>query len=159
MLTVWEIIGGKDELSSTSMAQLLRRHREIFSVTCLRFASELPHLTGGFFSQTGPRLNFLVQYILYTLHRLTLVVAIRQIWGQVRERMVDVFTSTLVKNNITFSFSSHIRKFRRDRLQSHIWLTSSSYMVKYLRNSSYMTLQPIPSEFPYIWGKFLFLFY
>ncbi len=24
---------------------------------------------------------------------------------------------------------------------------------------SYMTLQPIPSEFPYIWGKFSFLFY
>ncbi len=25
--------------------------------------------------------------------------------------------------------------------------------------SSYMTLHPIPSEFPYIWGKFSFLFY
>ncbi len=35
-------------------------------------------------------------------------------------------------------FSSYIRKFRRDRLQSHKWLTASSYMVKYLRISSYM---------------------
>ncbi len=41
-------------------------------------------------------------------------------------------------------------------------------MVKYLRissytvlgcPSSYMILPPIPSEFPYIWGKFHFLFY
>jgi hypothetical protein len=40
-------------------------------------------------------------------------------------------------------------------------------MTKYLRicsyvlgsPSSYMTVQPIPSEFPYIWGKFRFLFY
>jgi len=34
--------------------------------------------------------------------------------------------------------SSYIRKFRRDRLQSHIWLTASSHMVKYLRISSYI---------------------
>jgi hypothetical protein len=38
-------------------------------------------------------------------------------------------------------------------------------MGKYLRissilesPSSYMTLQPIPSKFPYIWGKFIFSF-
>jgi hypothetical protein len=31
-----------------------------------------------------------------------------------------------------------IRKFRRDRLQSHILLTASSYMIKYLRLSSYI---------------------
>jgi len=31
----------------------------------------------------------------------------------------------------------------------------SSYIRK---PSSYMTLHPIPSEFPYIWGKFCFLF-
>ncbi len=62
--------------------------------------------------------------------------------------------------------SSFIRKSRRERLLSQIWLTASSYMTKYLRissstrnPSSYMTLQPLPSEFPYIWGKFLFLFY
>jgi hypothetical protein len=41
---------------------------------------------------------------------------------------------------------------------------ASSYMVNYLRIFSYirnpflMTLQPIPSEFPYIWGRFRFLF-
>jgi hypothetical protein len=47
-------------------------------------------------------------------------------------------------------FSSYIRKFRRDRLQSHIRLTTSSYMVKssytvLVSPSSYMTFQPIPS--------------
>jgi hypothetical protein len=41
---------------------------------------------------------------------------------------------------------------------------AKSYMIKYLRISSYirktflMTLQLIPSEFPYMWGKFRFLF-
>ncbi len=43
---------------------------------------------------------------------------------------------TLIKNKI--KFSSYIRKFTLDRLQSHIWLTTSSYMVKYLRLFSYI---------------------
>ena len=70
------------------------------------------------------------------------------------------------------------KEIKRDRVQSHIWLTVSSYMGKNLRISSYitniwgnaqifplgspssnMTLHPIPSEFPYIWGIFCFLFY
>jgi hypothetical protein len=34
--------------------------------------------------------------------------------------------------------SSYIRKFRMKQLQSHIWLTASSYMGKYLRTSSYL---------------------
>ncbi len=47
-------------------------------------------------------------------------------------------------------------------------VTASSYMVKYLRissytvlgiPSSYMTLQLLHSEFPYIWGQFYFIFY
>ncbi len=52
-----------------------------------------------------------------------------------------------------------------EQLQSHIWLMASSYMEEYLRishilgrPSSYMTLQLLHSEFPYIWGKFDFLF-
>ncbi len=55
----------------------------------------------------------------------------------------------------------YIRKSRRERLQSHIWLTVSSFMTKYLRISSWMTLQPLPSEFPYILyeTKFYFIFY
>jgi len=65
--------------------------------------------------------------------------------------------ATLIKKKT--KFSSYLRKSRRERLQSHIWLTVSSYMTKYLRISSYMTLQPFPSEFPYIWGKFYFHFY
>ncbi len=35
-------------------------------------------------------------------------------------------------------FSSYIRKLRMEQLQSHIWLTAFSYMVKYLRISSYI---------------------
>ncbi len=35
-------------------------------------------------------------------------------------------------------FSSYKRKFRMEQLQSHIWLTASSYMGKYLRISSYI---------------------
>jgi hypothetical protein len=53
-----------------------------------------------------------------------------------------------------------------EQLQSHIWLTASSYLGKYFRissyirkPSSYMTLQLLHSEFPYIWGKFDLLFY
>ncbi len=64
--------------------------------------------------------------------------------------------------------SSYLRKFRWELLQSHIWLTASSNMTKYLlissfcilgSPSSYMTLQPLRSKFPYIWGKFNILFY
>ncbi len=52
-------------------------------------------------------------------------------------------------------------------MQSHLWLTASSYMTKYLRISSYIRktyliyvpyLHLIPSKFPDIWGKFSFLF-
>jgi hypothetical protein len=57
-------------------------------------------------------------------------------------------------------FSSCIRKSRVEQLQSHIWLTAaSSYITKYWHissytvlgsPSSYLTLQPLPYEFPYI---------
>ncbi len=67
----------------------------------------------------------------------------------------------LIKNKIKGN-----KEIRRDRMQSHIWLTSSSYMGKICAfphqlgsPSSYMTLHPIPSEFPYIWGKILFSFF
>ncbi len=79
-----------------------------------------------------------------------------------------------VCHNVTYTdkkenqkFSSYVRKFRMEQLHSHIWLMATSYMRKYLRissyiigsPSSYMTLQLLHSEFPYIWGKFYFLFY
>ncbi len=35
-------------------------------------------------------------------------------------------------------FSSYIRKFRREQLQSHTWLPAFSYMTKYFRISSYI---------------------
>ncbi len=71
------------------------------------------------------------------------------------------YTEDFYTNKKENNFSSYIRKSRRERLQSHIWLTASSYMTKYLRISSYTvlgslssytTLQPLPSEFPYIKG-------
>jgi hypothetical protein len=43
---------------------------------------------------------------------------------------------TMIKKKI--EFSSYIRNFRRDRVQSHTCLTASSYMTKYLRTSSYI---------------------
>ncbi len=62
-------------------------------------------------------------------------------------------------------FSSYIRKFRWDRVQSHIWGRAShlNFLI-YEKNlifcrQSYMTFQPIPSEFPYIWGEFDFFFF
>ena len=54
-------------------------------------------------------------------------------------------TSTLIKKKI--KFSSHIRKFRREQLQSYIWLTASSYMVKYLRISPYTRKPFLISDF------------
>ncbi len=62
-------------------------------------------------------------------------------------------------------FSSYIRKFRRDRVQRHIWRTASPYMTKCAfphilgSPSSYMTLHPIHSEFPHIWGNIFFFFF
>ncbi len=55
----------------------------------------------------------------------------------------EVFVSTLIKKKI--EFSSYIRKFRRELLQSLIWLTASSNMTKYLRISSYL------EALPHIW--------
>ncbi len=76
-----------------------------------------------------------------------------------------LFSFTQKKNQIFLIY----KEIEMDRLQSHIWLMASSYMGKYLRFSSYtvlespsfsyMTLQPIPSKFSYVWGKFHFLFY
>jgi len=74
----------------------------------------------------------------------------------------------VTKTDLKIKFSSYIRKFRMELLRSHIWLTASSYMVKYLHispytvlgsPSSYMTLQLLHSESPYKWGKSYFLFY
>ncbi len=42
----------------------------------------------------------------------------------------------LIKNKI--KFSSYIRKFRVEQLQSHIWIKASSYMGKYFCISSYI---------------------
>ncbi len=70
------------------------------------------------------------------------------------EKRITTACYTLIKKEI--KFSSYIRGM--EQLKGHIWLTASSYMGKYCP-SSYMTLQQLHSEFPYIWGKFDFLFY
>ncbi len=60
--------------------------------------------------------------------------------------------SALIKKKTKFSW--YKRKASR--------LTVSSFMTKNIcafNPSSYMTLQPLPSEFPYRWGKFYFIFY
>jgi hypothetical protein len=71
-----------------------------------------------------------------------------------------IVITALIKKKI--KFSSYMRKFRREQLQSHLRLTASSYMTKYWRISSYirkpfliyMTVQLFPSEYPYIRGIF-----
>ncbi len=50
-------------------------------------------------------------------------------------RQINVQASLIKKENQIFSY---IRKFRMEQLQSHIWLTASSYMGKYLSISSYI---------------------
>jgi hypothetical protein len=57
-----------------------------------------------------------------------------RIWGT-REKD-RLFNNALIKNKIKFSL--YIRKCRTEQLKSHIWLTASSYMGKYLRISSYI---------------------
>ncbi len=51
-------------------------------------------------------------------------------------RVTTCIYPTLIKKKI--KFSSYIRKFRVEQLQSHIWLTASSYIGKYMRISSYI---------------------
>ncbi len=72
--------------------------------------------------------------------------------------------STLVKKKI--KFSSYVRKFRWGRLQSHVWLTASLYMVKYLRIFSYIRnpfliyeLATNPIWISFYLRKIYFLFY
>ena len=55
--------------------------------------------------------------------------------------------------------SSHMRKFRSEQLQSLIWgREMRKFLVIYEEAVSNIWLV-IPSEFPYKWGKFSFLFY
>ncbi len=97
----------------------------------------------------------ILHYILYSFmeykqscNSLTHIIVIRHITIEkhcctfsrllgIRVHFVTPFQAgTLIKKEI--KFSSYLRKFRRDRLQSHIWLTASSYMIKCLRISSYI---------------------
>ncbi len=68
-----------------------------------------------------------------------------------------VITEGRTLSNKKIKLSSYIRKFICN--QSHIWLNIWAFPHLLGAPSSYMALQPIPSEFPYIWWKFCFLFY
>jgi hypothetical protein len=78
---------------------------------------------------------------------------------------VFVSQTSLIKKKS--KFSSYKRRSRRVRLQSHIWLTASSYMTKYLR-ISHISQKPFliydfATAFIWIslysiWGKFYFIF-
>ncbi len=50
-------------------------------------------------------------------------------------------------------------KFRKDRVQSHMWLTASSYMVKYLLISLYIRKPFLTLEFPNIYEKNILFFF
>ncbi len=60
----------------------------------------------------------------------------RREYNTKRPTLVFFLGPTLIKKKI--KFSSYRRKFRVEQLQSHIWLTASSNMGNYLRNSSYI---------------------
>ncbi len=52
-------------------------------------------------------------------------------------RTLYLYGNTALKKK-KIKFSSYRRKFRMKHLQSHIWITASSYMVKYLHISPYI---------------------
>jgi hypothetical protein len=54
------------------------------------------------------------------------------------ENVIVCLLGITYKHVTLIKFSSYIRKFRMEQLQSHIWLTASSYIGKYLRISSYI---------------------
>ncbi len=73
--------------------------------------------------------------------------------------------STLIKKKI--KFSAYLRKFRMEQLQSHIWLTTFSYMGKYLQISHIIRKPFLKYDFASaplwislysIWWKFYFIF-
>jgi hypothetical protein len=73
--------------------------------------------------------------------------------------------ATLIKKKIRLS--SYIRKFRMEQLQSHIWLTASSYIWWNICAFPHI-LESLPHiwlcncsilNFPSLWVKFYFIFY
>ena len=100
-------------------------------------------------------LNNLLQPVRHTLHHVADYSNLDRCQGAL---------VTLIKKKR--KFSSYSGKFRMEQLRSHIRLTASSYMGKYLLISSYIRkpfliydFQPLHSEIPCIEGKFYFIFY
>ncbi len=81
----------------------------------------------------------------------------------------DEQNCTLIKKEILFS--SYIKRIHNGAvaksylisglLNPHIWgnICAFPHILRIGNPSSYMTLQLLHSEFPYIWGKFSFSFY
>ncbi len=86
--------------------------------------------TLSFFSKNSSSLYFSITFIIATF-RIKTGVYERQ---TLQTRRLS--GSALIKKKI--KFSSYIGKFRVEQLQSHIWLTASSYMGKYFCISSYI---------------------
>jgi hypothetical protein len=70
---------------------------------------------------------------------------------------------TLIKKKT--KFSSYLRKFRWDWVKAiyeeglpHIWGNAQIFSPYMRRSLVIYVFAPEPSEFPYIWGKFYFLF-
>ncbi len=76
--------------------------------------------------------------------------------------MIVARWATLIKKKAKFSSyigkSGSKRSYMYDLRPPHIWLNICAFPHILGSPSSYMTLQPLPSEYPNIWGKFLFLF-
>jgi hypothetical protein len=56
-------------------------------------------------------------------------------WAKTGQSIANIRQRSIPLSRKTY-ICSYVRKFRMEQLQSNIWLTASSYMVKYLRISS-----------------------
>jgi hypothetical protein len=63
-------------------------------------------------------------------------------WIYARKCPSPVYSTLLSADKKKIKLSLYLRKFWTEQMQSHIWLTASSYMVKYLRISSYKEALP-----------------
>ncbi len=107
--------------------------------------------------------NLLLRYLsCFINHRFKMICfSLEGFWRrQVSERYRWALSNKIFRQLLLFdhgmkqqvwSNKLYIRKFRRNRLKSHIWLTASSYMVKLLRISSYTVL----GSLPHIWSLYM----
>ncbi len=84
-------------------------------------------------------------------------------WGVPRLHLIFIITDK--KENQIFLIYKEIqngavaKSYMTNGLLIHVWGNICAFPQILGRTSSYMTLQLLHSEFPYLWGKFYFLFY